>query len=113
MNRRFEVRIDIQNSCELIGCRSDGNMAIIVFEDCSGQRSGQSVFVGNIPEKYRTPSKRNKKEAIPKNHPSHRYKYNDLFGICKWDDIGKTNAEAGHVTIPKYTSVIHGIDCSK
>lgn len=69
--------------------------------------------VGNIPEKYRTPSKMNKKEAIPKNHPSHRYKYNDLFGICKWDDIGKTNAEAGHVTIPKYTSVIHGIDCSK
>ena len=55
----------------------------------------------------------NKKEAIPKNHPSHRYKYNDLFGICKWDDMGKTNAEAGHVTIPKYTSVIHGIDCSK
>lgn len=81
--------------------------------EASAQRSGQSVFVGNIPEKYRTPSKMNKKEAIPKNHPSHRYKYNDLFGICKWDDIGKTNAEAGHVTIPKYTSVIHGIDCSK
>lgn len=113
MNRRFEVRIDIPNSCELIGCRSDGNMAIIVFEDCSGPEIRPIGFVGNIPEKYRTPSKMNKKEAIPKNHPSHRYKYNDLFGICKWDDIGKTNAEAGHVTIPKYTSVIHGIDCSK
>lgn len=36
MNRRFEVKIGIPDNCELIGCISDGNIAIIVFEDCSG-----------------------------------------------------------------------------
>ena len=36
MNRRFEVKIGIPDNCELIGCRSGGNIAIIVFEDCSG-----------------------------------------------------------------------------
>ena len=56
MNRRFEVRIDIPNSCELIGCRSDGNMAIIVFEDCSGPEIRPIGFCrehsGEVPDAF-------------------------------------------------------------
>lgn len=69
MNRRFEVRIDIPNSCELIGCRSDGNMAIIVFEDCSGPEIRPIGFCREHSGEVPTPSKMNKKETIPKNHP--------------------------------------------
>lgn len=36
MNRRFEVKIDVPEECRLIGCKSDGDTAIIVFEDCGG-----------------------------------------------------------------------------
>lgn len=36
MNRRFEVKIDVPEGCRLIGCKSDGDTAIIVFEDCGG-----------------------------------------------------------------------------
>lgn len=56
MNRRFEVGIDIPNSCELIGCRSDGNMAIIVFEDCSGPEIRPIGFCrehsGEVPDAF-------------------------------------------------------------
>ena len=44
MNRRFEVKIDVPEGCRLIGCKSDGDTAIIVFEDCGGPEIRPIVF---------------------------------------------------------------------
>lgn len=36
MDKHFEVKIGVPDGCRLVGCRTEGDMAIVIFEDARG-----------------------------------------------------------------------------
>ena len=36
MKRAYEVRVGMPSGCRLVGCRTEGDDAIVIFEDASG-----------------------------------------------------------------------------
>lgn len=36
MDKRFEVKIGVPDGCRLVGCRTEGDAAIVIFEDARG-----------------------------------------------------------------------------
>lgn len=36
MSRQYEVKISVPDGFRLVGCRTDGEWAIVVYEDASG-----------------------------------------------------------------------------
>lgn len=44
MSKQYEVKIAIPEGCRLVGCRTDEDWAIVVFEDASGPNIRQIGF---------------------------------------------------------------------
>lgn len=36
MSRQYEVRVAVPEGCRLVGCRTDGEWAIVVYKDAAG-----------------------------------------------------------------------------
>ena len=46
MNKRtYEIQVCIPPDCRLVGCKTDGDIAVVIFEDTSGPEIRQIGFV--------------------------------------------------------------------
>lgn len=93
MDKYLEVKISVPDGCSLVGCRTEGDTAIVIFEDARGPEirpigfcrdhsgevsddfededcsKGLHFSARNIHLKLDVCSEGKKKEAIPKDHP--------------------------------------------
>lgn len=42
MKRTYEIQVCIPSGCRLVGCKTDGDIAVVIFEDVSGPETGKS-----------------------------------------------------------------------
>lgn len=45
MKRTYEIQVCIPSGCRLVGCKTDGDIAVVIFEDVSGPEIRQIGFI--------------------------------------------------------------------
>ena len=45
MKRTYEIRVGIPSGCRLVGCKTDGDTAVVVFEDVGVPEIRQIGFI--------------------------------------------------------------------
>ena len=45
MKRTYEIQVCIPPGCRLVGCKTDGDIAVVIFEDASGPEIRQIGFL--------------------------------------------------------------------
>jgi len=43
MKRTYEIQVCIPPGCRLVGCKTDGDIAVVIFEDVSGPEIRQRI----------------------------------------------------------------------
>lgn len=45
MKRTYEIQVCIPSGCRLVECKTDGDIAVVIFEDVSGPEIRQIGFI--------------------------------------------------------------------
>ncbi len=45
MSRSYEIQVNIPTGCRLVGCKTEGDTAVVIFEDISSPEIRQIGFV--------------------------------------------------------------------
>lgn len=51
MKRTYEIQVCIPSGCRLVGCKTDGDIAVVIFEDVSGPEIRQIGFIRELRER--------------------------------------------------------------
>ena len=53
MKRTYEIQVCIPSGCRLVGCKTDGDIAVVIFEMSAAPKSGKSDSSESLREKLK------------------------------------------------------------